>query len=111
MKTLMFSPCGILTESMTLYFFFNTHTLLNRFAPFLMMPKSKQDSEKDVRVAGFNITLLKEITTPLFSVVMILILVFMFVTGGDGLIFRICLERGTKKELKRQFKGDEQEDY
>ena len=64
-------------------------TLLNRFAPYLVVPKSKQDSEKDVRVAGFNINLIKEITIPLFSVVMILIVVFMFVTGGDGLIFRI----------------------
>ena len=109
MKMLMFSPCGILTESMTLYFFFNTHSLLNRFAPYLVMSKSNQDSEKDVRVAGFNINLIKEITIPLFSVVMILIVVFMFVTGGDGLIFRICLERKTKKELKRQFKGDEED--
>ena len=84
-------------------------TLLNRFAPYLVMPKSKQDSEKDVRVAGFNINLIKEITIPLFSVVIILIVVFMFVTGGDGLIFRICLETKTKKELKRQFKGDEED--
>ena len=106
----MYSPCGILTESMTLYFFFNTHTLLNRFAPYLVMPKStKQGSEKDVRVAGFNINLLKEITIPLFSVAMILILVFMFVTGGDGLIFRICLERGTQIEVERQFKGEEED--
>ena len=73
---------------------------MNRFAPYLVMPKSNQDSEKDVRVAGFNINLIKEITIPLFSVVMILIVVFMFVTGGDGLIFRICLETKTKKELK-----------
>ena len=73
------------------------------------MTKGKQLFEEDVRVAGFNILLLKEITAPLFFVAMGLIIIFMFVTGGDGLIFRICHERRSKNELKSSFKNDWEE--
>lgn len=74
-----------------------------------MMSRSNQVLKEDVRVSGFNIVLLKEITAPLFITAMSLIAVFIFVTGGDGFIFRICQERSSKNELKKQFKGFEEE--
>ena len=69
-----------------------------------MMIRSNQLLEEDVRVAGFNIVLLKAITAPLFITAISLIAVFIFVTGGDGFIFRICQERSSKNELKTQMK-------
>ena len=91
---------------MKLFLFSITLNLYKRLAPYLVMTKGKQLFEEDVRVAGFNILLLKEITAPLFIVAMGLIIIFMFVTGGDGLIFRICHERRSKNELKSSFKND-----
>ena len=74
-----------------------------------MMIRGNQLLEEDVRVAGFNIVLLKGITAPLFITAISIIAVFIFVTGGDGFIFRICQERSSKNELKHKLKGYEEE--